>query len=159
MNFPLLPYGGVPVNGVDEVQTLAITGTPTGGSLTLTYDGETTAAIAYNASATEVQNALQALSNVAAGDVACSGGNLPDTAVSIAFRRNLGGLNVSLITADGTNLTGGTVPTASVTTTTAGIRGTYRGAQPSAFLADTTNGKIYQNTGDVYTVEWTEFEP
>ena len=39
------PYGASP----SEVQTVTITGTPTGGTFTLTFDGETTAAIAYNA--------------------------------------------------------------------------------------------------------------
>jgi hypothetical protein len=41
------------VNGLDpgtnEIQQVAITGGPTGGTFTLTYSGQTTGAIAYNA--------------------------------------------------------------------------------------------------------------
>ena len=40
-----------------------------GGTFTLTYNGQTTAAIAYNATAAQVQSALEALNNVAPGDV------------------------------------------------------------------------------------------
>lgn len=110
----------VEVNGTDEVQQLAISGSPTGGTFTLTYDGQTTAAIAYNATASVIQTALQNLSNIAVGDVACTGGPLPGTAVSIAFRANLGLQNVSTITtAD--SLSGGTTPATAVTTPTPGV--------------------------------------
>lgn len=104
----------------DEVQTLAITGTPTGGTFTLTYDGQTTAAIAYNASAATVQTALEALSNIAPGDVACTGGTLPGTAVVVTFGGSLADTNVPLMTTNSGSLTGGTSPTASVVETTSG---------------------------------------
>src|SRR3954465_8763162 len=55
----------VPVAGTNEVQTITVTGTPTGGTFTLTYSTQTTAAIAYNATAAAVQTALEALSNIA----------------------------------------------------------------------------------------------
>lgn len=54
-------------SGVDEVQTVTISGGPTGGTFTLTFNGQTTAAIPYNATALQVQAALQALSNVGTG--------------------------------------------------------------------------------------------
>jgi hypothetical protein len=37
--------------GTNEVQTITVTGTPTGGSFTVTFAGATTSAIAYNANA------------------------------------------------------------------------------------------------------------
>lgn len=92
---------------VDEVQILSLPTQPTGGTFTLTYSGQTTAAIAYNANAAAVQSALEALSNIAVGDVVCSGGALPGTPVIITFAQNLGDQDVSLITGDGTSLTGG----------------------------------------------------
>ncbi|MFW3477497.1 hypothetical protein [Streptomyces microflavus] len=55
------PYAAV----TNEVQTLTVTGGPTGGTFTITWSGQTTAAIAYNATAAVVQTALEALSNVA----------------------------------------------------------------------------------------------
>ena len=48
------------LGGLDnEVQTITVTGSPTGGTYTLTFDGETTSAIPYNATATQVQTALR----------------------------------------------------------------------------------------------------
>lgn len=44
-----------------EVQTVEIRGKPTGGSFTITYQGETTDSIAYNASAEEIQLRLEGL--------------------------------------------------------------------------------------------------
>jgi hypothetical protein len=54
------------VGGTNEVQVVTLTGA-TAGTFTLTYSGQTTGAIAYNASAAAVQTALQALSNIGAG--------------------------------------------------------------------------------------------
>ena len=56
--------------GTDEVENVALTGTVTGGTFTLTYEGQTTIAIPYNASAGVVQADLVALSNIGSGDVA-----------------------------------------------------------------------------------------
>lgn len=107
----------------NEVQRVTITGSPTGGTFTLTYDGQTTAGIAFDATAAAVQSALEALSNIAAGDVSCSGGPLPGTPVDVTFTGQLGSRNVVEMTADGSGLTGGTSPTANVSTTTEGSPG------------------------------------
>ena len=109
------PYSASP----SEVQTVTITGTPTGGTFTLTFDGETTAAIAYNAAAAAVQTALEALSNLNVGDVTVTGGALPGTAVTVTFGGARTGVNVPQITAS-SSLTGGTAPAVTVTTGTAG---------------------------------------
>lgn len=47
--------------------------TATGGTRTLTFNGQTTAPIAYNASASTIQTALNALSNVDSGDIVVTG--------------------------------------------------------------------------------------
>ena len=52
----------------DNVQQVQLTGNPTGGTFTLTFGGQTTSAIAYNASASTVQSALQALSTIGSGN-------------------------------------------------------------------------------------------
>jgi hypothetical protein len=109
----------VPAAGTNEVQTVTITGTPTGGTYTLTFNSQTTAAIPYNATATQVQNALVALSNIGSGDVLCAGGPHPATAITVTFQGNLAGGDVPQMTATG-SLTGGTTPTVTVTTTTPG---------------------------------------
>ena len=60
---------------IDNLQTVTITGSPTGGTFTLTYKGQTTAGIAYNAAASAVQTALVGLSTVGTGNATVSGSN------------------------------------------------------------------------------------
>lgn len=50
--------------GVDEVQTITFSATPTGGSFKLNHSGEITAAILFSEGSTEVQTALNALSSL-----------------------------------------------------------------------------------------------
>ncbi len=59
-----------------EVQTVDL-GAASAGSITITFDGETTGSIAYDADAATVQAALEDLPNVDADDIAVSGGPLP----------------------------------------------------------------------------------
>lgn len=113
----------ITTGGTDEVQTATITGTPTGGSFTLTYDGQTTANIAYNAIASAVQSALVALSNVSTGDVVVTGGPGPGTPYVITFGGAKGSQEQPLITASGSGLTGGTTPAVGVVETTPGAPG------------------------------------
>lgn len=108
---------------VSEIKRLTITGAPTGGTFTLTYDGQTTTAIAYNASAAAVQSALEALSTIGAGNVACSGTALPSSAITLTFQGALANIDVSSITST-SSLTGGTSPTVSVSDVAGGgLRG------------------------------------
>jgi hypothetical protein len=105
------------IGGVNEVQTLTVTGTPTGGSYTLTFSGQTTAAIPYNAAAADVRTALEALSNVRVGEVAVAGGPHPGTAITVAFGGDYEHTDVAQMTATG-SFTGGSSPAIAVTTTT-----------------------------------------
>ena len=78
----------------------------TGGTFTLTYNGQTTAAIAYNATAAQVQSALEALNNIAPGDVVVT--KLQNTSSAqewrLAFQGALGGANLVQTTIDATNV-------------------------------------------------------
>jgi hypothetical protein len=107
------PYSAV----TNEVQTATITGAPTGGTFTLTYSGQTTAAIAFNATAATVQAALEALSNLAPGDVVVTGN--AGGPYTLTFGGTLLGDNVASLTATA-SLTGGTSPGVTMATTTAG---------------------------------------
>lgn len=128
------PYAG----SAAEVQTVSITGGPTGGTFTLSLAGETTAAIAYNATAAQVEAALEALSNVNVGDVAVTGGPGPATAWVVTFGGDFAGDNVPQMTTSGTNLTGGTTPAVAVATTTGGGSAVANGLEvPEGFLWDT----------------------
>lgn len=89
-------------------QTVTVTGAPTGGTFTLTYNGQTTAGIAYNATAAAVQSALEALSNVDPGDVTVSGSNGGPWTIASA------GASAPTVTASGSGLTGGSSPAVGV---------------------------------------------
>lgn len=122
------PYAG----RAAEAQTVTVTGGPTGGTYTLTFDGETTAAIAWNATASVVQTALEALSNVVPGDVTATGGPHPGTAVVVTFGGSYLGQNVPQMTASGASLSGGSTPGVTVTTSTAGGSGSTDGTETLA---------------------------
>jgi hypothetical protein len=103
------------VAGSNEKQTITIS-TSTGGTFTLTYDGQTTSALAYNVSAADMATALKALSNIGDSDVAVTGN--AGGPWTVEFQGTLASTNVALITGDGASLTGsGTV---TITEETAG---------------------------------------
>jgi phage tail sheath protein FI len=108
----------------NEVQTVSISGTPTGGTFTLTFNGQTTSSIAYNASASTVQTALQALSTIGSGNAVVSGGPGPGTAWVVTFQGTLQHTNVPAMTAT-SSLTGGTSPAVAVAVTTEGVSKGY----------------------------------
>lgn len=79
----------------NEAQTITVTGTPTGGSFALSFKGAVTTPIAYNGSASDVQTALQGLSTIGAGNVTCTGGPFPGTAVVCTFAGTLASTNTT----------------------------------------------------------------
>jgi len=100
---------GYPSTAVDEEQTISIiNGTPTSGTFKLTLNGETTAAINYNASAANIQSALLALDSVETGDVSCNGGDLPSD-VKVTFGGNLAGMDVAQMMVSESTLDAGDV--------------------------------------------------
>lgn len=119
------PYSG----RASEVQTVGL-GAATAGTVTVTFDGETTAAIAFNATAATVQAALEALSNLNSGDVTVTGGPLPGV-MTLTFAGARAGANVPEVTVTPTGLTGGTV---TVATTTQGGTAVADGRQTAAGL-------------------------
>lgn len=129
----------------NEKQTVSITGSPTGGTFTLTFSGQTTASIAYNASAANVQSALEALSNIAVGDVTCTGGSLPGTAIVIEFKATYANTDVPALTFT-KSLTGGTSPNVVITET---LKGGYTAYAHIAKGEDTTWTKC---TGATYSI-------
>ena len=98
--------------GTNEIQTIAVDGTPTGGTFYLTFNGSRTTDLAYNADAATIQAALLKLSSIGKDDsgnnnVACGGGALPGTPVTVTFQNDLGGQRVPLMNAADSELTGG----------------------------------------------------
>lgn len=113
------------------VQTVTISGSPTGGSYTLTWNGNTTSVIAYNAPQATVQAALQALPGLWLATVSTSGTspNYTHTVTMTAAGATLAGSAVGAITAT-SSLTGGSSPAVTPAVTTAGVGDTWN-AGPS----------------------------
>lgn len=155
-----LTNAGVPGAGTDEVQTLTIGGTPSGGSFRLSFDGAPTGAIAWSATnATLVANidaALEALSTVGTGGVTTAVGTMTAGVgtITITFAGNLGKRAVPTIAVVSNDMTG-TSPTVAVAETTPGVDAAGLGAPKGALMIDTTNGTLYQNTGTALAPTWT----
>jgi YD repeat-containing protein len=102
----------------DSVQQVQLTGAPTGGTFTLSFNGQTTVPIAYNAGAATVQTALQGLSTVGSGNALVTGA--AGGPWQVRFAGTLAGTVQSALTGSGSGLTGGTSPSVAVTVTSAG---------------------------------------
>lgn len=157
------PYemAGVPGAGTSEIQTLELSGTPTGGTFKLEFDGYTTTAISWTATdntlIAAIDAALEALPNIGASGVLVADGTLTSGigTVTITFGGNLAKLAVNLITVADDSLVG-TDAAVAVTETTAGVTADFRGAKKGAIVTDTTNGVVYVNTGTALVPTWTK---
>ena len=80
----------------DAVQTITITGMPTGGTFTLNYAGHTTdPPLMYNCYAAQIQAALEALPSIGAGNVSVVGH--PFGPFNVTFQNALGGQPIPLL--------------------------------------------------------------
>lgn len=113
------PYAGT----TDEVQTITEGGSGL-TSFTLTYSGQTTASIDDQATAAQVQAALEALSNIAVGDVTVTGD--AGGPYTVTFGGSLANTNVAEMTA---TPTGGTGTVTIATATAGGADGASDGTQ------------------------------
>lgn len=100
---------------VNEQQVVTVDATS--GTYTLTFDGETTAAIAEGATAAAVKSALEGLSNINPGDVTVTGAT--GGPYTVTFTGAYAGLNVPQMTATDVDLAGGG-DSVTVTTSVAG---------------------------------------
>jgi hypothetical protein len=140
----------VGTRGANEVQTITITGAPTGGTFQLTFNGAQTTAIAYNANAAAVQAALEALATVGTGNVIVTGGPGPATPYVVTFVGALGGANQPTITTSHA-FTGGAGPAIAAAETTPGGTGGNRvrfsGVQ-TVELEATVDGEVERELGN-----------
>lgn len=153
-----LQNAGAPVAGTDEVQTLTIDAT--GGTFKLRFEGFTTAAISWsNVNATliaAIDAALEALPAIGTGGVTTAVGTMTAGVgtATITFAGNRGKQAIGSVIAVAENSLTGTA-TLSIAETTPGVDATARGAAKGALLTDTTNGKLYINTGTALAPTWT----
>jgi hypothetical protein len=130
--------------GTNEQQTIShnYTGNgATGG--TITWNGQTTAALAYNSTAAQIQAALEALNNLEVGDVAVTGGPWP-AAVPITFKARYEYTDVAQITASAGTWTGGT--TISIATSVAGVAANFAAQNAVAVACVDTAGAAIGST-------------
>jgi hypothetical protein len=149
--FEVTPAG---VAGIDAVQTLTMIDTPTGGSFTLTFGGQTTSALAYDCAFSDVETALEALSSIGSNNVIVAGdGGVSGSAsgpFTVTFTGTLAHQPITLMTKTN-SLTGGagTTPDVIITTSTPG----------AAPISATTNQyvpKIYYDTAGEVVLELTD---
>lgn len=132
-----LAGGDIITDATHEQQQIAVTGTPDGGFITLTVQGEEVV-IQWNSTAAAAQTAINAV--LGSGAVKCTGGPLPGTPIVVTFRSQA---NIAAITADDSTLEGGTTPAAVITTVGEGALGGTNAigyAAPAVGAAPKPNG-------------------
>lgn len=108
---PRDPQYGAPFVPSADVQTITVSGAPTGGTYELAFNGSVTAPLAFNAGAGAIQSALRALTGDA-GLLVTGTGPFAVTFSKVGYQGN--------ITATVVALTGGTNPAVAVVHTAPG---------------------------------------
>lgn len=116
-SFGVSGYSGTLTAATTGVQTLTRTGTISGGTFTLTYDGQTTTALQFNDTAATVQTALRALTTIGGSNITVAGGPISTTTFTFTWAANLASQTIQPMTVTSSLTGGGTVAMA---TTTAG---------------------------------------
>lgn len=147
----------IAVTSLSEVQTLRVSATT--GTFTLTFNGQTTAAIAFSAPAATVQTALEALSNIAPGDISVTGGigeQQGDAPYQIAFLdggayglQDVPEMVATTVTGPGINTQGSFVETARGGSTVSS--GTSTGGVPESPLQN-VEVRVYSATAGKYVL-------
>jgi hypothetical protein len=94
-----------PGSAADASTELSVSATT--GTFTLSFLGEATAPLAFNATAAAIQSALQGLSSIGPGNVDVSGGPAATAPLTITFTGHLSDLSLPAIKANSSNLNGG----------------------------------------------------
>ena len=139
--------------GTAEVQTISITGVPTGGTYTLCYLDRCTTAITYNSNAAAVTTKLLDIPYFSAGDVTVTGTYPNFTAT---FGNEWVGSNVAQFTKTSA-LTGGTTPNVVIATTTQGV-GPTKASTTYATQATAYPVTVFTNFECRALGEWTRAE-
>lgn len=142
---------GAPSNGTTQVETLTVTGNPTGGTFKLAFEGQTTEALAHNADATAIQTALRALPTVGSAGVGVTGTN----PFVVTFAAHKARTALGRITLAENALTGGTSPSVSITLTTPGVTANPYKPLAAAKLRRLDTNAVLNNAGTADEPNWT----
>ena len=96
----------IPSNTVSDKWTLS--GSPTAGTFTLSFNGQTTGTLLMTATASQVQTAMQGLSTIGAGNMTCTGGPFNTTPIVMTFAAALASTSIQYPIVFNNSLTGGT---------------------------------------------------
>lgn len=143
-----------PVAGTNEVTTLTASATLTAGQFRLKFRNDRTAQLNFNATATQIRDALRALNEITADGISGgTGGPVSGTGtpVLVTYGGHLARANVPQLTLDDSSLVGGTI---NITTSTPGVDATVRGMGKGAMVQAADTGKLYVNEGDAQTPVW-----
>jgi hypothetical protein len=157
----ILSIAGVPGAGTDEVQTLTIGGTPTGGTFKLAFESQITSAITWSATdvtlLANIQAALDALTSLGTNGCVAAAGTLSSGigTITLTFGAARAKEAVALITVYLNSLTG-TNPTLAIVETTPGVTAAFRGWPVGQLVKDVTNKILYINTGTATAPTWTK---
>ena len=157
----ILRFSGVPGQGTNEVQTLTIGGTPTGGTFKLRFESQTTAAITWSSNNTTllaaIQTALDALVSLGTNGCVASAGTLTAGigTILLTFGSARERQAVETMTIADNSLTG-TSPTLANAETTPGVDAAFRGWPVGVVVMDVTNKIQYVNTGTATLPVWTK---
>lgn len=155
----ILTTAGAPSAGTNCIQTITIGGTPSGGTFTLTYKGKTTSAITWsstnNTLVANIDAALEALKTIGSGGVTTAVGTMNSGigTITVTFTGDNAKLLIPVMTS-ASSLTGSS-PTLAVAITTAGVTADGRKSPLGSLLIDSTNKKLYINTGTSLNPTWT----
>jgi hypothetical protein len=145
---PRLPKGFVAytaslavTTNVDCVQTVTLLGQPDGGSWVLGYGGYSTSALPYNASPSEVEVALEALTSIGTGNVNVVQG-ADQWAYVVTFTGTLGNQPIVAMTWDGSQLTSSVGNTVNITVEITTQGSTARSAN-TAIAIPARQGRIW----------------
>lgn len=127
------------LTNINDVQTLTITGIPTGGVFQLSFNGQVTTALPWNATALQVQNALLALSTITrySGDTQGVTVGLVGAAYTVTFQNQCGNQWQPPIVLYSNSLTGGANPSVTSVHTTPG---NSANGQWGPYLSTNTDG-------------------
>jgi hypothetical protein len=141
------------IPGTNEKQQVAITGAPTGGTFTLTFDPppagggtETTGVIQWNSTAAQLKTILEALATPVPGDIETTGGPLPTTPIVVEFKGQFREVDVPALTIAANSLTGGTTPEPVITTVTPGVPPVTNADRAVTIAAVDTEGEPVSST-------------
>ncbi len=145
-----LTFSGALVAGTNEVQTLTIGGTPTGGTFALGFEGRNSGDITWSATNGTLLSNMNTALDAAFGtsSIVAAAGTLTAGigTITLTFGANYAKRAVPTMTVVSNALTG-TSPTLAIAETTPGVDATGRGAAVGSILVRTDNGTVYVNTG------------